>query len=138
MKNIFLTAVISMTVILCACQTAPNLSMPNNIQAISEGMAINMLDGLNQHNYTAFSRDFNEDMKKAMDESAFNQMHTDISEKIGTYQDLTYQKAEIEQGFIVAYFNISYEKAPLTLRLVLEAEQPYRIAGIWFPDFPVD
>jgi len=131
-------ALIIPLIILSACKKPSNVTLPGNIQSISEEMASNLLKSLDSHNYKTFSRDFNSNMRKAMTEDAFENMYATFNSKAGEFKSFQYEKVETEQGFVVAYFNVIFSKGNFTLRLVLEPEEPYKIAGIWFPDFTVD
>ena len=138
--NLFKLLIISCTLYaLCsACQTQPTIQLPNNIQELSESMAENVLSSMQNQDYDAFIQDFDENMKNAMHQKAFEQMHASFKDKLGAYQDFSFQKVEIEQGFIVAYFIAQFAKGDVTLRLVLEPQEPYKISGMWFPDFPAN
>jgi len=56
-------------------------------------MAENLLQGLSQNDYAAFSRDFSDTMKSAIDEDAFATMVDQFSTTIGTYESKSFYQA---------------------------------------------
>ncbi|HEY60896.1 MAG TPA: DUF3887 domain-containing protein [Anaerolineae bacterium] len=137
-KGFLILVLIIPFLFLSACQKSSDVNLPDNIQGKSEQMASNLLMSLENHDYENFIRDFNTEMQQVMTEDAFEEMQVDFYAKAGKYQSLQYEKSEIEQDFIVAYFKVLFSEEQLTLRLMLELEEPHNIAGMWFPDFPVD
>ena len=137
-KRFLILALIIAVLLQSACQKPSDVNLPDNIQGKSEQMASNLLMSLENHDYDEFISDFNTEMQQVMTEDEFEEMRAAFYAKAGKYQSFQYEKAEIEQDFIVAYFRVLFSEEQLTLRLMLELEEPHKIAGMWFPDFPVD
>lgn len=56
-------------------------------------MTENILSGIEQKDYTMFSRDFDDAMKAALPEDAFNSLVDLLSSKIGSYQSKSFGDA---------------------------------------------
>ncbi len=101
--------------------------------AVGEPLADNLFKGLSNQDYAAFSRDFDETMKKAMDEKAFNEMSQVFDAKIGAYQSREVQQVErVENLIVITYQGQFAKEANVDIRLTYrEGTQP-QIAGLWF------
>lgn len=124
-------------ILLSACQSK-TLSIPENIQDISQPMAENLFTSLENDDYENFHKDFSAKMLSATGEDTFISIQDMISQKMGNFQSLTYEKTTLEDGYFISYYTVQFSEGSLTLRLVLETEEPYQIAGFWFPDFPTE
>ena len=68
----------------------------------ADDMVENMLAGLNQNDYAAFSRDFSDTMKAAINETAFTSMVELFGSTIGEYESKQfYQAADTTQDGVV-------------------------------------
>jgi hypothetical protein len=133
MKRII--TVVCLIIFLSACQ-AKTVSVPENIQEISQPMAENLFTSLENDDYESFHRDFTNKMLSATDEDTYNSIRDSITQTVGEYQSLTYDKTTYEKEYFISYYIVQFTGGSLTLNLVLESEEPYQIAGFWFPDFP--
>lgn len=93
----------------------------------------NLLAGLNAGDYAVFSRDFDEEMKKGLPESAMPQMKTQVSDKIGKYVSREVTKIE-EVG---AYYRITYTarfegEEKVTMLVTFDKAAPNLVAGVFF------
>jgi hypothetical protein len=103
------------------------------VRATSEPIADSVFRGLNDVDYTAFSRDFAPTMKKVLDEKAFTQMAQSFSTKIGKYQSRQVIKVEQIESLYVITYQARFEKEdPVSARLTLRQGEPWQIPGLWF------
>ena len=124
-------------IFMAACQTRTS-EVPADIQDYSQPMAENILTSLENDDFASFQRDFSETMRSAIDESTFTSIQQTILGSFGEFQSLTYQQTTLEDGYLISYYSLSFEKGDISLRLVLSPEAPYQVEGFWFPDFPTE
>ncbi|MHB8806928.1 MAG: DUF3887 domain-containing protein [Anaerolineaceae bacterium] len=124
-------------IFLSACQ-AKTVSVPENIQEISQPMAENLFTSLENVDYESFHRDFTDKMLSATDEDTYTSIRDSITQIVGEYQSLAYDKSTYEEDYFISNYIVQFTKGTLTLSLVLETKEPYHIAGFWFPDFPTE
>ncbi|NMC45630.1 MAG: DUF3887 domain-containing protein [Chloroflexi bacterium] len=132
-----LTLILLPIVVLAAC-SSKSVEIPENFQEISLPMAQNIFTSLEDDDYQTFQKDFDEKMTASIDESTFSSTQSMITERMGVFQNITYQQTTYEEGYLIAYYNLDFSEGDFTLRLVHEAQPPYKIAGFWFPDFPTE
>ncbi len=133
MKRIILFA--CLLILLSACQEK-TISVPENIQEVSQPMAENLFTSLENDDYENFHKDFTTKMLSATDVDTFNSIRGSITQTVGEYQSMTYNKTTYEEDYLISEYTVQFTKGSLTLSLVLEPKEPYQIAGFWFPDFP--
>lgn len=137
MKRLFI--LIFIPLLLAACQAKTTAAaVPENFQEISQPMAENIFTSLENDDYESFHKDFAEKMLSATNEDTFQALRNSISQTLGSYETLTYDQTSYEEGYFISYFNIQFSDGTVTLRLVLNVEEPYLIEGFWFPDFPAE
>ncbi len=101
--------------------------------AHAEPLVDNLLAGLNAADYAVFSRDFNAQMREALNESAFSTTRTTVVGKIGRYVSRTVSRVEKQGDFVVVIYRAVFEQEDgVTVRVVFEASGERRIAGLWF------
>ncbi len=120
-----------------ACQNA-DITIPENIQDISQPMAENLLTSLENNDFEMFTKDFAAKMAASVDSQTFETLQEATLQTVGTYNALTYEGTTLEEGYLISYFKITFSNGDLTLRLVLSPKEPYLIEGFWFPDFPTE
>ncbi len=105
----------------------------DEIVAQVEPIADNLFEAINAGNYIAFSRDFDETMKKALDEKAFNEMIQFFTPKIGAYQSRVIEKVELVDTLFVITYKAQYEQEnAVSVRLSLRQGNPIQIASLFF------
>ena len=139
MKNKFLKVMVFaaiLTALISACapkETALTGADQEAVLAYSEAKTNNLLAALNAGDYTAFSKDFDSDMLKAMPESEFLSLKQDRDAKLGTY--ISREVASVSQSgdFIIVVYTAKFEKvADVTMRVVFRSADPHNISGLWF------
>ncbi len=123
---------------LSACSGAQAVTLSGKerdaVLAYSEPMTDNLLAGMNEANYARFALNFDEQMKKAITEKAFQDMLSSIGGKLGAYQ--TREVALVEDTG--AYMRVTYSakfanEDGVTVRVVFNDGTPdHLISGLWF------
>lgn len=99
----------------------------------AEPMGENLINGLINRDYATFSKDFDETMKKGMDEAAFENLLATLTGKLGAYQSHEIQQVLQDEKFSIVIYRLTYEKDNLvTMRIVFNREEPHLISGLWF------
>ena len=93
----------------------------------------NVLAGLAARDYAQFSRDFTDEMKKGMDEAAFNELLSMLDSKLGGYQSSDLVTVLQDDNFSTVVYRLTYEKDnEVSMRVVFDLKEPHLISGIWF------
>ncbi len=118
------------------------LSLPQPVDEVplriySDPMTENVLLAIENGNYTEFSRDFDDAMKKALNLASFQQLISQFDSKIGDYVpgSKSFIKGERVGGFIIAYYKAIYTNEPVgvTVKVVFTSGNgPAKITGLWF------
>lgn len=118
----------------CAPQVTPvEGTEREQVVAKTEPMADNLYQAMVSQDYAAFSKDFDPQMKKAMDEKAFQQMLATLDPKIGKYQSRQLQKVEKVQGLYVLTYLAKFENEDnVTSRISFRPGDPMQVSGLWF------
>ena len=133
---ILLLVLLTVAVPLGACQPPPTSitgADKDAVLAYSEGMTDNLLQGFNASDYAAFSRDFDDAMKRGIPAGDFTGMRTQIVGKIGQY--VSRQVADVFelQGNIAVNYTARFEQEDaVTVRVVFTKSEPHKVTGLWF------
>jgi hypothetical protein len=103
------------------------------VLAKAEPIADSLFQGMRDHDYAAFSRDFDLPMQKAMNEAAFQKMMDTIYPVVGQYQSRQVAKVEKYGKYIAVTYTVRYAlEDAVSWRLVLTQEEPMRVTGLWY------
>jgi hypothetical protein len=132
--NILLMLVICIAISLVGCFTpTKNVVIPANFQAVANPMAENLVAGLDKQDYAIFTRDFDEKMIKAIPATALIELRKLLWNQNGNYQSQDMKRFFEEKGYLIAIYNLVFEKGNLDMRLVFTPKPPFKISGLWFP-----
>jgi len=94
----------------------------------------NLLDGLENGDYAAFTRDFDAQMREAMTEAKFADLRAQFDEKLGRYQARQFVKAEEIKGFTALIYDARFEdEEQVTVRVVFRQQDgQWLVTGLWF------
>ncbi len=128
------------TAALISTACVPQVTVLPNDQAQAfaeevEPIVENLLVGLSESDYAKHTRDFDEDMRQAVDETvAFPQMVEQIIGVIGTYQTHTLLRVEDQGEFRAAIYDAVFSHEPhVTVRVVFRLDDPdHKVSGLWF------
>lgn len=137
-KIFLIFALCALAAALASCSFMPQAELVEGeereqVTQTATPIAENLLQGLNDQDYPTFSRDFDETMKKALDQKSFDQMAATFDEKIGDYLSMEVEKVQrVEDLFVVSY-KARYEKEEaVSIRLTIRPGEPTQVAGLWF------
>ena len=128
----------------CAAAKAP-LIEPNVLEGTKKDAVIetlkptadSLLVGLISNDYELFSKDFNDDVRKGMDEVAFDTLTSLLAEKLGGFQTSEITTVLQESQYSTLVYSLKYDDGnEVIMRIVFSRTDPPKIAGIWF-DSPV-
>ena len=104
------------------------------VLAFSETKTDNLLRGWNDGDYTVFSKDFDEVMRKSMTPAVFEYLKQDRDARFGRYVSRTVEDVvEGYDGFYTVIYDAVFEKDPdVMIRVVFRGEDPHQISGLWF------
>ncbi|MEM2125194.1 MAG: DUF3887 domain-containing protein [Candidatus Methanosuratincola sp.] len=118
------------------------LSLPQPVDEVSlriyaDPMTENLLLAIENGDYTAFSRDFDDAMKNALNLANFQQLRSQFDSKIGDYVNgsKAFIRGERTGNYIIAYYKANYtnEPAGVTVKVVFTSGNgPAKITGLWF------
>ncbi len=133
-QKLFLILLTSISILLAGCTAPiPTVVIPANFQDTANPMAENLIAGLDKQDYALFSRDFDEKLIKALPSTAMTELRKLLWKQNGNYQSLEIKNVHEEKGYIIALYNLVFEKGNLDMQLVFTPNAPYKISGLWFP-----
>ncbi|MDD1677708.1 MAG: DUF3887 domain-containing protein [Methanomicrobiales archaeon] len=104
------------------------------VRVYADPITDNLLQGFNENNYTRYSRDFSDEMKQALDASAFQQSRELIIPRIGLY--VTRGDAIVIQtgDYLAANYKADFEQEEgVDVRVVFKkGDDSHQIYGLWF------
>jgi hypothetical protein len=108
----------------------------SQVREHADVMTENILLGLDEGDYSKFSKDFNAQVKEGMSESVFPEVESIIKNTVGDYlfSKEFIKELKSEQHFSF-YYKAQFSKEPdgVTVKLVLEKSNgEIKIAGLWF------
>lgn len=100
----------------------------------AEPIADNVMQGFNEGNYTAYSRDFSPEMKQALGEAAFERNREEVTSRIGLYESRSDPVVTETGEFIAVTYRATFEQEDgVALRFVFKMDDPsHLLHGLWF------
>ena len=103
------------------------------VLAFTEPKTDALLAGMNANDYAAFSADFDQEMRDAMPQSAFESFKQERDETLGLYESRTVREVLESDGFYTVIYDAEFEKADsVTMRVVFRVAEPHAVSGLWF------
>src|SRR5579859_5463121 len=104
------------------------------VLAYSEPITDNLLQGLNQRDYAAFSKDFDSQMKSAITPAAFqSQVIGNVSGKVGSYVSRQVRQVVRSGSQVTVVYNAKFTKEnDVLITLSLTAAQPHQVSELFF------
>jgi hypothetical protein len=106
-----------------------------DVQAIAEPILDTVLTGLNNGNYSLYSRYFDGTLKDAVTKKKFSQVRANIMKKLGKYQSRTYLGFLQKGNFTVVLWRgrFSASDDDVLIKLVLSKRgDKVLVTGLWF------
>ncbi|PKL61641.1 MAG: DUF3887 domain-containing protein [Methanomicrobiales archaeon HGW-Methanomicrobiales-2] len=104
------------------------------VLAYADPIADNVMQGFNEGNYTAYSRDFGPEMKQALDEVAFEQNRAQVTSRVGLYESRGEPVVTETGDYIAVTYRAAFEREDgVALRFVFKMDdESHRLHGLWF------
>ena len=134
----FILATIILLLLVTGCAPKKNVEpvegeLRDEVAAQAQPMAEKLLKALNDNDYATFSLDFDEAMRKGMDEKGFTSMKTMFDSKIGKFVSMEVDKVEKVDSYYSITFRARFEKEDgVTFRMTINQNDPPKVAGVWF------
>lgn len=100
-------------------------------QPLIDDITENVLQGLNENNYTKFTKDMSDVMIKVLPESRFSELVALISGTSGKYISKELSFIEEYAGYIVYIYDCQFEKEPVKLTISFKLGY-YEVEGLYF------
>jgi hypothetical protein len=92
-----------------------------------------VLAGMSAHDYSIFSKDFDEDMLKAIPQAEFDSFLQDRNDKVGAYISRKLNRVLQQGDFFAVIYDAKFEKEEIVImRVVFRIAEPHKISGLWF------
>lgn len=108
---------------------------PAGEPAYAFAMAEALLQAIDDGDYGAFSKNFDEAMKLAMTEVVFSQLKDLIRSKIGTYSSMEFVSVQAKDGYTVVTYKAKYSNEPGDVTVAVtfsESGGTALVSGLWF------
>jgi hypothetical protein len=95
----------------------------------------NILQGIYQGDYTLFSHDFADEMKKEQDREKFLQMQKKFQKTLGKLKSVSYMGNYSQYGSVIILFKGKFtkEKDDVLIKLILgQSGEQVKVTGLWF------
>ena len=103
------------------------------VLAFSEAKTDTLLAGMNANDYTAFSQDFDQEMRKAMTKSEFAKLKADRDATLGPYVSRTVNNVVQNGDFYAVIYDTVFQKdTNVSVRVVFRVADPHEVSGFWF------
>ncbi len=104
------------------------------VLAYSEPMADNELEALNNNDYEAFIKDYDDKMRELTSEESFASLQKLISGKLGKYlsREVTTVTAVGDEAILLIYSATFEKEDSVTIKLVFQPGGEHLITGLWF------
>ena len=132
---VFVIAILLVVALLGCAQ--PKTVEPPNEPAYADSIAEGILQSFNTGDYAACSEHFDEAMKTAMPEAAFQDFRTQIQNAMGDYISKEYSSTQlnVQDIYTSVIYKAKFSEAPdgVQVRVVfLETENSVLVSGLWF------
>ena len=96
-------------------------------------IADTLLDGLKAKDYAAFSQDFNDEMRKAIDETKFNALYSQLNDQIGAYQSRSISKVtDFDPNVTAEYAGVFSKTDKVNIVITVTKAEPHKVTGLYF------
>ena len=105
------------------------------VKSIAEPILDNLLVGFNKGNYAQFSKNFDNTMRKTINEKKFEQVRGDLLKKWGKYKTKKYLGFLNQEAYTLVLWKGAFAdtKNDILIKLVLSKRQDkVYVAGLWF------
>ena len=105
----------------------------DKVLAYADPIADNLLTGMANNDYAAFSKDFNQKMKDAMGPDSLQKLRDQLDPRIGQYQSRQAEQVLDYGDLVTVTYNGVFEKAKnVKILLTFTKAEPHQVAGLYF------
>lgn len=131
-KYVVLTTMLISMIVLSGCsEKQPSV---DEAKKFADPITENILQAMNDDNYSRFSQDFDEQMKAALNETQYKNTIPAIKAKIGKYLSKEFVSVENKDGYLVVIYKarFSQETGDVIVRSVFSDRNGKKyISGFW-------
>ncbi|MDD4877103.1 MAG: DUF3887 domain-containing protein [Dehalococcoidales bacterium] len=117
-----------------ACSSSPAPTADNaeieTIRAYADPATQTTLQGLSENSLAKYIQYGDPQFKAAVTQDVFNQAYTQISSKLGSFESITFLKAEPKDGYTIVHYKAKYAGGEVGVRMVFNQE--HQVSGQWF------
>lgn len=100
---------------------------------IAEPYTEGILQGYNQNDYTQFSANFDNAMKKSLNQENFKALTQSFTTKIGKYESRQVTSVQATGTYFTVNYQAKFEKEDkVSMRVVITNNEPFLVTGLWF------
>jgi hypothetical protein len=134
-KTALVVVCLAITGMITACSPSATSSLPE--PSYSEAMTENILKAINENDYALFSRDFDQTMKQAMSQQAFDQVKTTLLNKVGAYVSgsLEFNQTALQGEYTTVIYTAKFTNEPENVTVTITfrtVEENNLVSGLYF------
>ncbi|HEY9076808.1 MAG TPA: DUF3887 domain-containing protein [Anaerolineaceae bacterium] len=100
---------------------------------IAEPYTDGILQGYNQNDYTQFSANFDNAMKKSLNQENFQALYQSFTAKIGKFESRQVTSVQATGTYFAINYLAKFEKEEkVSVRVVITNNEPFLVTGLWF------
>jgi hypothetical protein len=104
----------------------------DSLRAFADPETENVLITLNSNDYSGFSRDFDQAMKNALPQTAFNKLYGQIKSAVGDYQSKQYESASMQNNVFTVRYLAKYSSEPAGVWITISFDTDQKVGGLYF------
>ena len=127
-------ALVFLITVLAGCSNAKAVtgSLRDEILAYADPATDSILQGMNDHDYATFSKDFDDTMKNAINETQFQSMEQTIIGKVGKYVSRKLDSVVDQDKYYQVMYNAKFEQDDPVLVRVVFTKDTHQVSGLFF------
>jgi hypothetical protein len=102
------------------------------IRAYADPATENVLISLNNNDYASFSKDFDQQMKSAINQTSFNQLYSMIQTKAGNYVSMEFESVTVQNNVTTIKYLTQYTDEPAGVWVTISFDSNQKVAGLFF------
>ncbi len=124
------------TIMLTACAGQPQITYvegteAEQVSALVEPIADNILKGIELNDYDVFVTNFDEAMRKAISPDVFSKIAAQYG-KLGSVESIELLNIEDQGDFYGLNYGVTYAGSKVTMRVVVNKSATDLVSGLWF------
>jgi len=134
--TIIITLFLLSALMLTACSGQPQITYvegdeAEQVSALVEPIADNILKGIELNDYDVFVTNFDEAMRKAISPDVFSKIAEQYG-KLGSVESIELLNIEDQGDFYGLNYGVNYSGSKVTMRVVVKKSATDLVSGLWF------